>query len=134
MKVLVVGNGAREHTLVWKLARSHRVTAIYAAPGNAGTALIGTNLNIKPTDIASLAKAVKDNQIELIVVGPEAPLAEGIIKGENLRCPWPGNIFRLSDGYSAYAGNWTEESLKVYPCEVRGANLFVDLGPGANSR
>ncbi len=79
MKVLVVGNGAREHTLVWKLAQSPKVTEIYAAPGNAGTAQIAANLNIKPADIESLVKAVKEHHIELVVVGPEAPLAEGIV-------------------------------------------------------
>ena len=79
LKVLVVGNGAREHTLVWKLAQSPKVTEIFAAPGNAGTAQIATNLDIKPTDIESLAKAVKEKHIELVVVGPEAPLAEGIV-------------------------------------------------------
>jgi len=79
LKVLVVGNGAREHTLVWKLAQSPRVTEIYAAPGNAGTAQIAVNLDIKPTDIESLDNAVREKRIELIVVGPEAPLAGGIV-------------------------------------------------------
>ena len=75
----MVGNGAREHTLVWKLSQSPKVSEIFAAPGNAGTAQIATNLDIKPTDIESLAKAVTEKHIELIVVGPEAPLAEGIV-------------------------------------------------------
>jgi phosphoribosylamine---glycine ligase len=79
LKVLVVGNGAREHTLVWKLSQSPRVKQLFCAPGNAGTALLATNLNIKATDIPALAAAVKEKGIELIVVGPEAPLAEGII-------------------------------------------------------
>jgi phosphoribosylamine--glycine ligase len=79
LKVLVVGNGAREHTLVWKLTQSSRVTEVYAAPGNAGTARIATNLDIRPTDIESLARTVREKHIELVVVGPEAPLAEGIV-------------------------------------------------------
>ena len=79
MKVLVVGNGAREHSLVWKLSQSPRVTRLFCAPGNAGTALLATNLNIKATDIAALAASVKDLNIELVVIGPEAPLAEGIV-------------------------------------------------------
>ena len=79
MKVLVVGNGAREHALVWKLAQSPRVTGIFAAPGNAGTARIAVNLDIRPTDIESLSTAVREKHIELVVVGPEAPLAEGIV-------------------------------------------------------
>ncbi|TET76485.1 MAG: phosphoribosylamine--glycine ligase, partial [Candidatus Cloacimonadota bacterium] len=56
MKILVVGGGAREHTLVWKLAQSPRVKEIYVAPGNAGTAQIAHNLEISPTDIESLVK------------------------------------------------------------------------------
>lgn len=79
MKILVVGGGAREHTLVWKLAQSPAVKEIFAAPGNAGTAQIAHNLNIKPTDIESLAKASQENGIDLVVVGPEAPLTEGIV-------------------------------------------------------
>ena len=79
MKILVVGSGAREHTLVWKLAQSPKVKDIYAAPGNAGTAQIAHNLNISSTDIESLAKAAQDKGVELVVVGPEAPLADGIV-------------------------------------------------------
>jgi phosphoribosylamine---glycine ligase len=79
LKILVIGSGAREHTLVWKLSKSPRVNAIFAAPGNAGTASIATNLNIKPVDFIGLSKAVKEHQIDLIVVGPEDPLAEGIV-------------------------------------------------------
>lgn len=79
MKVLVIGGGGREHTLVWKIAQSPKVRKVYVAPGNAGTALIGENLNIHPTDIESLGKAAKDKGIDLVVVGPEVPLALGIV-------------------------------------------------------
>jgi phosphoribosylamine--glycine ligase len=74
----VVGGGAREHTLVWKLAQSPKVKEIYAAPGNAGTAQLAQNLDIKAEDIEGLLKAAKDLKIDLTVVGPEGPLAEGI--------------------------------------------------------
>lgn len=75
----MIGNGAREHTLVWKLSQSPRVEAIYAAPGNAGTGQIARNLEISPTDIEALLIAVADYEIDLTVVGPEAPLAAGIV-------------------------------------------------------
>jgi len=78
IKILVIGGGGREHTLVWKLAQSPRVKEIYAAPGNAGTASIAHNLDIKPDDIEALAKTASEKKIDLTVVGPEAPLAEGI--------------------------------------------------------
>ena len=79
MKVMVIGGGAREHTLAWKIAQSSKVTELYAAPGNAGTAAIARNLNLRPTDIEALATAAQDIGIDLTVVGPEAPLASGIV-------------------------------------------------------
>ena len=79
LKILVVGGGAREHTLVWKLAQSPKAEEIYVAPGNAGTAKVAHNININPTDIESLAKVAQEKRIELVVVGPEAPLADGIV-------------------------------------------------------
>ncbi len=79
INVLVVGGGAREHTIVWKLARSPRIERIYVAPGSAGTGLIATNLAIDPGDIEGLARAARDYRIDLTVVGPEAPLAAGIV-------------------------------------------------------
>ena len=79
LKVLVIGNGAREHALVWKLRQSPKVAEIYAAPGNAGIATIATVLNIKPTDIPALAAAAQERKINLTVVGPEVPLSQGIV-------------------------------------------------------
>lgn len=79
MKILVIGGGAREHTLIWKLAQSPHTTEIFAAPGNAGTARIARNLDIKDTDTTSLSEAVKRERIGLVVVGPEAPLAVGAV-------------------------------------------------------
>ncbi|NQT31522.1 MAG: phosphoribosylamine--glycine ligase [Deltaproteobacteria bacterium] len=78
MKILVIGGGGREHTLVWKLAQSPRVKEIYVAPGNAGTVGIARNLDIKPNDIEALAKTASAENIDLTVVGPETPLSEGI--------------------------------------------------------
>jgi phosphoribosylamine--glycine ligase len=79
MRILVVGGGGREHTLVWKFAQSGKVAQVYAAPGNAGTVQLGKNLEISATDIDALTKAAKRNDIDLVVVGPEAPLAAGIV-------------------------------------------------------
>jgi len=88
MKVMVVGGGAREHTLTWKLSRSKRVKEVYVAPGNAGTAQIAKNLDLSPTNLDALAGAAKENKIDLVVVGPEAPLAAGIVdKLERLGIP-----------------------------------------------
>jgi len=79
MKVLVIGKGGREHALVWKLAQSPRVSRVYCAPGNAGTAQDGINVPIDPTDFDRLAKWAKKEEILLTVVGPEEPLALGLV-------------------------------------------------------
>jgi len=79
LKLLVIGGGGREHTLVWKIAQSSKVDRVFCAPGNAGTALIGENLDIDPSDAKALGKAAKDNDIDLVVVGPEVPLSLGIV-------------------------------------------------------
>jgi phosphoribosylamine--glycine ligase len=78
LKILVVGGGARESTLVWKLAQSPRATEVLAAPGNAGTSRIARNLDIQDTDIDSLLGAVRRERVDLVVIGPEAPLAAGL--------------------------------------------------------
>ncbi|MCX8126215.1 MAG: phosphoribosylamine--glycine ligase, partial [Dehalococcoidia bacterium] len=78
MKILVVGSGAREHALAWKIAQSPKVKQLFIAPGNAGTSRIGTNLPIKANDLQALAEFARKNSIDLTVVGPEAPLAAGI--------------------------------------------------------
>jgi len=79
LKIMIIGSGAREHALAWKIAQSPRVKDIYAAPGNAGTSTIAHNLELHPSDIESLARTAQDIGIELTVVGPEAPLAAGIV-------------------------------------------------------
>ena len=76
---MVIGGGGREHALVWKLAQSPKVEEIYVAPGNAGTQAIAHNLNISPTNIEALAEAAHEYHIDLTLVGPEAPLALGIV-------------------------------------------------------
>ena len=78
MNILIIGSGGREHALAWKMAQSHQCDQIFIAPGNPGTASIGTNLNIQTNDFESLKKAVLENGIEMIVVGPEDPLVNGI--------------------------------------------------------
>jgi len=79
MKVLVIGKGGREHALVWKIAQSPRVERVFCAPGNAGTAEDGINVPIEPHDCDGLLKFAKKEGIDLTVVGPEEPLAAGIV-------------------------------------------------------
>src|SRR5438309_1810021 len=79
MKILVVGKGGREHALVWKLAQSPRTERVWCAPGNAGTALDGVNVPIEATEIDKLVRFAKKEEVGLTVVGPEEPLALGIV-------------------------------------------------------
>jgi len=79
VKLLVIGNGAREHALVWKIAQSPKTSEIYVAPGNAGTGTIASNLRIRPNDIEALAAAAQEKRLDLTIVGPEASLATGIV-------------------------------------------------------
>jgi len=78
MKVLVIGNGAREHALAWKLADSPHVTALYAMPGNPGTEQVADNVAIDPMNFPAVEWFVTENKIELVVIGPEDPLAAGL--------------------------------------------------------
>ena len=79
VRILVVGNGGREHALVWKLAQSPRADRIYCAPGNAGIAELAECINLKATDLDGLANFAATQKIDLTVVGPEAPLIAGIV-------------------------------------------------------
>ncbi|TSJ49439.1 phosphoribosylamine--glycine ligase [Atlantibacter subterranea] len=81
MKVLVIGNGGREHALAWKAAQSPRVSTVFVAPGNAGTALEPAlqNVAINATDIAGLLSFAQNEKIDLTIVGPEAPLVIGVV-------------------------------------------------------
>jgi phosphoribosylamine--glycine ligase len=79
MNILIVGNGGREHALAWKIAQSPRVSQVFVAPGNAGTAMDAENVDIPVSDIAGMVKFATKNQIDLTVVGPEAPLCAGMV-------------------------------------------------------
>ncbi len=88
MKILIIGNGGREHALAWKIKQSPRVTRVLVAPGNAGTARDAENVPISAEDIPALVKFAKQEKIDLTVVGPEAPLALGVVdafQAEGLR-------------------------------------------------
>lgn len=78
MNILILGSGGREHAFAWKIAQSKKLGKLFIAPGNAGTAQCGTNVNISATDFAAVKKFVLENAISMVVVGPEDPLVKGI--------------------------------------------------------
>jgi len=78
MNILILGSGGREHAFALKLAESNKVNQLFVAPGNAGTTQIATNININPTDFKAVKETVLKNNIKMVVVGPEAPLVDGV--------------------------------------------------------
>ncbi|MDD4991420.1 MAG: phosphoribosylamine--glycine ligase [Paludibacter sp.] len=79
MNILLLGSGGREHALAWKIAQSPKLSTLYIAPGNPGTAKVGTNLPIAADNFPALKTAVIENKIDLVVVGPEDPLVKGVV-------------------------------------------------------
>jgi phosphoribosylamine---glycine ligase len=79
MNILILGSGGREHALTWKLAQSKKVKKIFIGPGNAGTSVLGINLKLDPGNFPDVKRAVLENQIDIVIVGPEAPLVDGIV-------------------------------------------------------
>ncbi|MDP3431811.1 MAG: phosphoribosylamine--glycine ligase [Bacteroidota bacterium] len=78
MNILIVGSGGREHAMAWKIKQSPKLNQLFIAPGNAGTSLLGTNIEVGVSDFEGLKKAALDNRIDLVLVGPEVPLCEGL--------------------------------------------------------
>lgn len=79
MRILLLGSGGREHAMAWKLSKSSALEALFIAPGNAGTKEYGENISVSPTDFKAVKAAVLEKDIDIVVVGPEAPLVEGIV-------------------------------------------------------
>jgi phosphoribosylamine--glycine ligase len=79
MNILLLGSGGREHALAWKISQSPLLDKLFVAPGNAGTRSIATNLPIKATDFETIKKSVLENKIDIVVVGPEDPLVQGVV-------------------------------------------------------
>ena len=78
MKILLLGSGGREHAIAWKIAQSPKVEKLYIAPGNAGTTNCGENINVSVSDFEGIKKAALEKGVDMVVVGPEAPLVDGI--------------------------------------------------------
>ncbi len=130
MKILVIGNGGREHALAWKAAQSPRVDEVFVAPGNAGTLHepMLTNIDIGVTDIAALLDFVKQNDIALTIVGPEAPLVEGIVdtfREHNLA------IFGPTQGAAQLEGSkaFTKDFLARHNIPTAAYGNFTEIEP-----
>ncbi len=108
MKVLIVGGGGREHALAWKISQSPRVQAVFVAPGNAGTARDAVNVPISATDKPALIQYALENEIGLVVVGPEAPLVDGLVddmEAAGLRVFGPSKAAAELEGSKVFCKN-----------------------------
>ncbi|MDM7322182.1 MAG: phosphoribosylamine--glycine ligase [Gammaproteobacteria bacterium] len=130
MKILVIGSGGREHALAWKLAQSPRVAKVYVAPGNAGTAREAKceNIDIQATDIPALFAFACDRAIDLTVVGPEAPLAAGVVdtfRDGGLRIFGPTREAAQLESSKAFAKDFLTRH-RIPTAEYR---VFTELNP-----
>ncbi len=98
INVLLLGSGGREAAIAWKLSQSPLLGNLYIAPGNAGTSACGTNISLKPTDFEAVAKAVKDNDIDLVIAGNEDPLVGGLREALAVSCPGVPMVGPGADG------------------------------------
>jgi len=125
MKVLVVGSGGREHALVWKLSQSKKVDKIYCAPGNAGISQLAECININAENIAELKKFAVEKKIDLAIIGPEAPLAAGIVdefKKDGLKIFGPSKAAARLEGSKIFA----KEMMKKFNVPTADFAEFTD--------
>lgn len=125
MKILVVGSGGREHTLVWKLRQSRLVKKVYAAPGNAGISLIGNSVSINADNIPALSNFAERHQIDMTVVGPEMPLTSGIVdefEKRGLKIFGPRKAAAEIEGSKAFA----KEFMRKYHIPTAPFQIFTD--------
>ncbi|HAF02233.1 MAG TPA: phosphoribosylamine--glycine ligase [Spartobacteria bacterium] len=125
MKILVIGSGGREHALAWKLKQSPGVERIFCTPGNAGTAQIAENVAIPATDLPALARFAKENNVDLTVVGPDDPLAAGIVdlfNSEGLRVFGPSKSAARIESSKIFA----KELMRAQKIPTAKASTFSD--------
>ena len=127
MKILVVGGGGREHTIIWKLAQSPKAEKIYAAPGNGGISDIAECVGIKADDIEGVVKFAKENSIDLTVVAPDDPLAAGMVDAlekEGLRAFGPRANAAIIEASKVFS----KDLMKKYSIPTAKYEVFTDSG------
>lgn len=131
MKVLVVGGGGREHTIVWKLAQSSKIDKLYCAPGNAGISELAECVNIGATEIEKLVEFAKSENIDLTVVGMDDPLVMGIVdtfENENLRVFGPRKNAAIIEGSKSFA----KDLMKKYNIPTAKYEVFDNYETALN--
>jgi phosphoribosylamine--glycine ligase len=128
LKVLLVGSGGREHAIAWKIKQNSRLEQLYCAPGNAGTAQLAQNVPIDVEDIDGLADFVVSQQIDLTIVGPEAPLVAGIVdrfQQQGLRAAGPSREASQLEGSKSFA----KDFMKRHSIPTVGYQVFDQFEP-----
>ena len=111
MKVLIVGSGGREHTLAWKIHQSPLLSALYCAPGNPGTARLGRNLPVSASDLDGLLEVARGEQIDVTIIGPEAPLVDGLVdrfQAEGRKIAGPSRQAARLEGSKVFAKDFMQ--------------------------
>ncbi len=109
MNVLIIGSGGREHALAWKVLQSPRLTKLYIAPGNAGTADCGENISLHVSIHEDVIRFCKEKQIDLVIIGPEIPLADGLadsLSAERIRCFGPSQAAAQIEASKVFSKNF----------------------------
>ena len=132
MKILLVGSGGREHAIAWKLAKSEKVSKIFVAPGNGGTAIENKCANVNITDIDELVVFAKENNIDLTFVGPEDPLTKGItdkFKAAGLKCFGPDAAGAQLEGSKAFSKDFMKKygQNTIYLATTHGNNYYYPI-------
>lgn len=123
MKVLVVGGGGREHTIIWKLSQSPKVTKLFCAPGNGGISQLATCVPIKATDIPGMLSFAKEEKIDLVMVAPDDPLAAGMVdemEKAGIRAFGPVKAAAIIEGSKAFA----KDLMNKYNIPTAGYKVF----------
>ena len=126
MKVLMIGGGGREHAIAWKVAQNSKVEKIYCAPGNGGTAIEEKCENVAITNIEELVAFAKDNSIDITIVGPEAPLTEGVVdafKAADLKIFGPSSHGAKLEGSKIFS----KDFMKKYEVKTAQYAAFDDI-------
>lgn len=131
MRILVIGSGAREHAITWKFSKSNRTSALYVAPGNAGTDEIAINLpDLSPTDTESIVRFCKDNRLNLVFIGPEDPLVAGVadaLRAEGIAAIGPGSDAARLEGSKDFAKQFMQEN-NIPTARARTFTDFAECG------
>ena len=126
MKVLVIGSGGREHALVRKLKESPRLTKLWCAPGNGGIARDAECIDIKVTDIPGVVEFAKSNQVDLVVVAPDDPLAAGMVdalEAQGIRAFGPHKAAAQIEASKVFS----KDLMKKYDIPTAGYQMFTEL-------